>query len=336
MDFDAANAFIPFAHGGDLTAAEARFGRPADGWLDLSTGINPFSYPLPDFKSEDWTRLPADDLPLRRAAAGAYGVISEDCVLPAPGSEAAIRLLARECRVGRVRIWGPTYSTHADAWSRAGSEVIETEDFASLADADAAVVVNPNNPDGRLAAPRDLLQLAAHMEKRGGFLVVDEAFADLCPAKSVAVAVGRPGLFVLRSFGKFYGLAGLRLGFLLAASEKIVKIKATQGAWAVSGPAQTVGIRALADKTWQEDMRRRLAGESAALDQVLAGAGLPACGGTDLFRYLRNLNAPKIFESLARQGILVRPFAHTPDALRVGLPPSEAARARLAQALRSL
>lgn len=336
MDLTSQASFIPFAHGGDLAAAEARFGRPDAGWLDLSTGINPFSYPLPTLRPDDWTRLPADDAALRQAAACAYGVSSPACILPTPGSEAGIRLLARENRVARVRILGPTYSTHADAWRRVGAEVIETTDFESLVDADAAVVVHPNNPDGRLVEPKELLRLADAMASRSGFLAVDEAFADLYPEASVAGAVGRPGLFVLRSFGKFFGLAGLRLGFLLAEPDRIADMKASQGAWAISGPAQAVGAQALEDKAWHHAMRGRLADEAKALDAVLAQAGLVPSGGAALFRYLRDPRAHMIFETLARQGILVRPFAHTKDALRIGLPPSAEARKRLADALRAL
>ena len=182
---------------------------------------------------------------------------------------------------------GPTYAEHARAAAMAGHTVEEVSDINDLADADLAVVVNPNNPDGRVAARDALLDLAKKLTGRGGLLVVDEAFMDVGPAgQSLAGDVGMPGLVVLRSFGKFFGLAGVRLGFALAEQGLAERIEGDLGPWAVSGPALEIGIRALADFDWQQRMRRRLAGEAARLDALFERFGIAVSGGTSLYRFL--------------------------------------------------
>lgn len=313
-------------HGGDLAAAEARWGRPAAGWLDLSTGINPWRYPLPPLPAHWWTRLPgaAEEGALRAAAARRFGTGAAARVLPAPGTSALIQALPRCVPPGRVAVLGPTYGEHARAWAAAGHRV---EEVATLEEARApvTVVVNPNNPDGRVVAPDRLL---AHP----GLLVVDEAFGDERPELSVAPFL-RPGLVVLRSFGKFYGLAGLRLGFALGLPEMLAPLAAQLGPWPVSGPALAVGAAALADDGWAAGTRKRLAAWAARLDGVLEGAGLSVAGGTGLFRLAAHPEAPVLYDRLGRSGVLVRAFAGRPHLLRFGLPEGEAELRRLALAL---
>ncbi|MCR6631118.1 MAG: threonine-phosphate decarboxylase CobD [Magnetospirillum sp.] len=319
-------------HGGDLTAAEARWGRPAAGWLDLSTGINPWPYPLPALAPEAWTRLPgsAEDAALRRAAARRYDTPSAAHVLAAPGTSALIQALPRTRPPGPVAVVSPTYGEHARAWAAAGHDVRLAEGIEA-ADAPVVVVVNPNNPDGRLVAPHTLLAHAESLAAQGGLLVVDEAFGDMVPALSVAPAL-RPGLAVLRSFGKFYGLAGLRLGFLLAEPDLLAPVAGQLGPWPVSGPALGVGVTALADDGWAEATMARLAEAAGMLDDLLARAGLTVIGGTSLFRLAAHAQAPELYDTLGRAGILVRAFAGQPDRLRFGLPPDRRGLERLATA----
>lgn len=329
----------PFAlptHGGDLAAAEARFGRPAGGWLDLSTGINPDAYPLPAIDPVYWARLPDAILEgeVREVAAAAYGVVAPDQLVVAPGSQAVIQVLPRLRPFSRVAVIGPTYGEHASCWSSAGHSVVACETLDRVADAEVVVVTNPNNPDGRRHDPARLVEVAEELARRGGLLVVDEAFVDTVPDLSLAGAV-RPGLVVLRSFGKFFGLAGMRLGFAVAEPTLARLLRSSLGPWPVSGPALAVGRTALADRPWIDETRRRLATDCAALDALLAQAQLSVGGGTHLFRLVNAARAWALYEHLGQRGILVRPFAASPRWLRFGLPPGDYGRKRLRDALKS-
>jgi cobalamin biosynthesis protein CobC len=322
-------------HGGDLTAARRRFPDAPEPLIDLSTGINPHPYPLPPLPPELFMRLPEPGALDRLAAtaARAYGAAA-DQVVAAPGTQSLLAPVFSAVAPGRAAILGPTYAEHARVAALVGHRVEDVTDFTALAGADLAVVVNPNNPDGRIT-PRDaLLAVAEEKRQRGGLLVVDEAFVEVAPeGLSVARDVGRGGLVVLRSFGKFYGLAGLRLGFALAAAPVAMRLRAALGPWPVSGPALAAGEAALADAAWAEAMRELLARDAARLDRLLTGAGLKIAGGTSLFRLAHTPAAGALADHLGRAGIVVRRFAEAPAALRFGLPAGETAWQRLAAAL---
>lgn len=325
-------AVLPI-HGGNLQEAEARWGRPAAGWLDLSTGINPWPYPVPALPETAWARLPdaAAEAALREAAVTAFAAPSVAHVLAGPGTSALIQALPRTLAPGRVDVVAPTYGEHARAWAAAGHAVREVARLEQ-AEAPVVVVVNPNNPDGRNVAPDVLVRVAGECRARGGLLLVDEAFGEMTPELSVAAAL-TPGLAVLRSFGKFYGLAGLRLGFLLAMPEVLAPVAAQLGPWPVSGVALAVGAAALADDDWAQATKVRLAEASAALDGVLIAAGLRLVGGTTLFRLAEHDDAAALYDRLGQAGILVRAFDFDRRRLRFGLPPDAAGLARLAAAL---
>ncbi len=326
----------PLHHGGDLAQVVAAPGAYRGPWLDLSTGINPWSYPVGELPIGLWARLPGSALEvrLRERAARYYGAPAPECVVAAPGSQALIQWLPYLRRRSRVAVLGPTYGEHAAAWAAAGHEVATvTAPAALLADWDAAIVTNPNNPDGRRLAPAWLISLAEALARRGGWLVVDEAFADLEPALSVAPEVVRQGLIVLRSFGKFFGLAGLRLGFALAAPALATRLRAALGPWAVSGPAASIAAAALADRAWIEAMRARLAAAAERLDSLLAEADLHIVGGTALYRLVEAPQPESLRARLLGHGIYVRDFPERPGWLRFGLPPDEEGFARLRRAL---
>ncbi|CAA7612494.1 threonine-phosphate decarboxylase CobD [Magnetospirillum sp. SS-4] len=328
-------AVNPPPHGGDLLAAELRWGRPQEGWLDLSTGINPWPYPLPDIPAAAWRRLPgaAEDRALRHAAAAAWNVPDPAMIVAAPGSQPLIQAVPRMAgKACKVAVIGPTYAEHARAWSAAGHDVRAVASADEAGDADAVVAVNPNNPDGRIIAPDRLADLAERLHRRQGLLVVDEAFAETCPQVSLA-SQPRPGLVVLRSFGKFHGLAGLRLGFAIAMPDATARLAEMLGPWAVSGPALEVGRRALEDRAWAEATRPRLAEAAAALARSLERVGFQVMGGTTLFQLARHAEAAARHDRLGRAGILARAFADRPDLLRFGLPGDAAARTRLDRAL---
>lgn len=304
-------------------------------FVDLSTGINPRPYPMPPLSPDVFARLP-EPAALERlcaAAARAYGAPSAAHVVAAPGAQMLLPQVAALLPPGRAAVLAPTYSEHARAAALAGHTVIETGDIARLADADLAVVVNPNNPDGRVVAADALRPLAAALAARGGLVVVDEAFMEVGPAGASLAGDAADGLVVLRSFGKFFGLAGLRLGFALAGPAQASRLRATLGPWPVAGPAIAVGTAALADTPWIEATRCNLAVAAQRLDQLLAGAGLDIVGGTPLYRLVRTSRAPLVFDRLGRAGIVVRRFGREPTWLRFGLPGEEAAWDRLRAAL---
>lgn len=318
-------------HGGDLGAAIARFGGRLEEWIDLSTGVNRMSYPLPAPPPRVIRDLPREEdlAACGVAALRAYDAAAGVCCLPLAGAQAAIQLVPRLRSAGRAGVLVPTYNEHAAAFAAAGWSVTEVTDLMDLRGFDAVVVVNPNNPDGRRWQPEALLDLAAANE----FLVIDESFADVDPAISTCSRLGRPGMIVLRSFGKFFGLAGLRLGFALGAEPDIARLGEAVGPWQVSGPALAAGRVALADTAWTKATRSRLAAGAERLDRVAETAGWQLLGGTGLFRLYDVGDAAGVRDRLARGRIWSRIFAYAPRWLRLGLPGPDAEWARLAEAL---
>src|SRR4051812_22211613 len=285
-------------HGGSLGRAKALFPHAPQPFVDLSTGINPHSYPLFDLPATALSRLPeaVRACELTGVAAGAYGAPSAENVAVAPGTQILLPRVASLVSPGKALVLGPTYAEHARAAAIAGHAVVETDDVEALAGADLAIVVNPNNPDGRVVSRERLLRLAETLRAKGGLLVVDEAFMDVGPhAESLAGDVGRGGIVVLRSFGKFFGLAGLRLGFALSDAVTVERLETQFGPWAVAGPALEYGIRALADIGWQDSMRASLVAATARLDGLFGRFGVPVAGGTTLFRYLSLPDAAGLF-----------------------------------------
>ena len=319
-------------HGGGLRAAAARYRLAPSDWLDLSTGINPQGWPVPALPPQVWQRLPEADDGLERAAAAYYGTAH---VLPVAGSQAAIQALPWLRDRGRVGVFSPSYAEHAHAWRRAGYQVELCADApapALLDRLDVLVVVNPNNPTGRRFSPAILLDWRAHLAAGGGWLVVDEAFMDATPAESVANQVGLPGLIVLRSLGKFFGLAGARVGFVLAETVLVEKMAEHLGPWTVTGPGRWIASQALTDSAWSQQARSGLARASRRLADLLNRQGLTVAGGTALFQWTLTADAEFWQDALARRGILVRRFTDPPG-LRFGLPGAEPAWQRLEHAL---
>jgi cobalamin biosynthesis protein CobC len=324
-------------HGGDLDAARRLFPGAPEPWIDLSTGINPDAYPLPEIDGQAWTRLPLHHelLALADAAARRYRAAAPAMVAVAPGTQALIGLLPELISASPVAVLGPTYGEHAAAWRRAGHDVREVRDLAEAADARVLVVVNPNNPTGLIVPPGELRGLAQVLQERGGLLVVDEAFADMTPREMSLIPDLPPAAIVLRSFGKAYGLAGLRLGFAIAPLEMAQRLRDRLGPWPVSGPAIAIGMAALADDRWLKDTLQRLERGCGRLDALLGGAGCAVLGGTPLFRLVAHPSAARIANILGGRGILVRTFEGEPTWLRFGSPGSEAAWQRLADALQT-
>ncbi|WP_020656620.1 threonine-phosphate decarboxylase CobD [Massilia niastensis] len=317
-------------HGGNLRDAARRFGR--EDWIDLSTGINPHAYPIPPLPADAWHRLPEPDPRLLDAACAYYGAPQ---LLPVAGTQAVIQVLPRLRPPSLVAVSAPSYAEHAHHWSRHG-HVRRLVSYACLDRAvdenDVVVVVNPNNPTGETVAAERLLEWAARLHARGGWLVVDEAFGDTAPMLSVAAHAAQPGLVVLRSVGKFFGLAGLRLGFVAANGALLAELADQLGPWAVSGPAQQIALRALLDTGWQCDTQASLAQAGERMRALLHAHGMVS-SGTPLFQWWPEPRAEEFHEHMASRGIWCRLFREAARGIRVGLPGSEEGWRRFEQAL---
>ncbi|WP_131670017.1 threonine-phosphate decarboxylase CobD [Pseudomonas parakoreensis] len=321
-------------HGGRLRKAALDYGIAEANWLDLSSGLAPWPFAVPQIPLRAWARLPETDDGLEQAACDYYGASQ---VLPVAGSQMAIQLLPRLRRAGKVGVLSPCYAEHAEAWRRSGyivREVLEQEVEFFLDSLDVLVVVNPNNPTGLSLTPARLLDWHARLAQRGGWLVVDEAFMDNTPQLSLASHTHQVGLIVLRSFGKFFGLAGVRLGFVLA-ERKLLRLLAEQvGPWAVSGPTRVLGQACLQDTEAHTRQRIRSDEASERLALLLERYGFKPHGGCALFQWLITEHAQALHEFMARRGILLRLFTHN-SSLRFGLPANAAEEARLEQALQA-
>lgn len=310
-----------FHHGGRVAVAAAHFPSAPKPWLDLSTGISPWPYRVEEIAASAWQNLPSPEAlaDLERAAAEAFGGVSHEQIVAVPGTDFAIRLLARQLTANRIGIVGPTYSGYQQAWPDA-----KTISFAKARGSDLLVCANPNNPDGAII-PKAQLQRLRNLR------IVDEAFADALPADSLLPH--RNGAIVLRSFGKFFGLAGVRLGFVIADRPLAKVIREQLGDWPISGPAIIIGTNAYRDTAWQTAQRTRLRVASERLQSLLTNVGLALVGSTPLFQLASHPLAASLFTHLAQTGILVRPFADNIEWLRFGIPGTETDFDRLETAL---
>ena len=316
-------------HGGRLRRAAEHYGIALADWVDLSTGISPWAYPVPPVPEAAWQRLPEDDDGLDAAATRYYGSAE---LLAVAGSQPAIQALPAVLPGARVRLLAPGYAEHAHAWRERRPRLIDAAAIEdAIDDSDVLVLVQPNNPTGVHFERARLLDWHARLARRGGWLVVDEAFADTTPAHSLVALAGRPGLVVLRSLGKFFGLAGARVGFVFAPAEVRTALAERLGPWTLAGPARWAARHALVDTAWQAAQRARLDAAGARLRRLLQAHGLESHGPA-LFQYVRRPDAMRLQEAFARRGILLRRFDE-PPALRFGLPADEPRWTRLEAAL---
>jgi cobalamin biosynthetic protein CobC len=298
-------------HGGNMDTAIAHYG--AGDWIDLSTGINRLPYPVPAIDPILWQRLPtASDMSALLAAASVHYACTAP-VMACAGAQAAIQMIPNLGR-GLARILTPTYNEHAAALRSMGWQVEEVTSLQALAGADLAIVVNPNNPDGRSFAAPDLIALLPVV----GRLVVDESFGDIAPHLSTLPYAGRAGLIVLRSFGKFWGLAGLRLGLVFGDDLTIGALRAMAGPWPVAGPALQIATAAYQNPDWADATRARLSQDAARMDDLARGKGWSVVGGTDLFRLYDTPDATAAQDHLARHQIWSRIFPYSPSWIRLG------------------
>ena len=309
-------------HGGGLDGAAATYGGARADWLDLSTGINPVPYPLPALSPDCWTALP-DQGALDRlldAARAFWNVPDDAAIVAAPGASALIARMPDITTCQNVSIPGPTYNEHAAAFRAAGVNVNDPDNI----DPRVRVFVHPNNPDGQMYDHR------AIEDNHRDLTIIDESFCDVTPDASHVALSSIPRIVVLKSFGKFWGLAGLRLGFAIATphslarfgngSDKVIDLETMQGPWAVSGPALEIGAKALSDTKWADETRARLTIDAARLDTLMLAKGAQVVGGTTLFRLYDVPDAQAWQTALAKHHIWTRVFPYNPRWLRLGLP----------------
>ncbi|WP_408015395.1 threonine-phosphate decarboxylase [Ruegeria haliotis] len=310
MNDDDLNPRIKRDHGGGLDGAIKQYGGKRRDWIDLSTGINPHPFEVSGLQPSDWTDLPDHGAfeRLTQAARRFWHVPDGAAILPAPGASAIIARIPALASANRVQINAPTYNEHAAAFDAQGWAVQDT------GPAEARVIVHPNNPDGRIWQ---------EIDANAPLTVIDESFCDVTPEASLIHLADRPGVIVLKSFGKFWGLAGLRLGFAIGRPDLIARLNDMTGPWAVSGPALRIGTQALLDTEWATETRARLTGEAARMDTLLIDKGAKSIGGTTLFRLYEVDSATDWQDRLARAHIWSRVFPYSQTYLRLGLPPSE-------------
>lgn len=323
-------------HGGNLAAASQHYNIPLSDWLDLSTGINPNGWPVPErLPNTIWSHLPIEYDGLLIAAQTYYQC---DDLLAVAGSQAAIQALPRMRQQCRVGLLPPAYAEHAHAWQQAGHSVIELTSSAindALPELDVLVIINPNNPTAELFSSSQLLSWHQQLAQRGGWLIVDEAFMDATPEFSLLNNCPLEGLIILRSVGKFFGLAGLRVGFVFATPILLNTLAELLGPWPIAQASRYITTLALSDTDWQKQQLQQLPESSKRLSDLLTRYNLPPTAGCNLFQWVCSGQAEHYHQQLAQQGIYTRLFKQ-PASLRFGLPKTESDWQRLTQALEKL
>ncbi len=329
-------------HGGNFMAAAKAYGFDYADIIDLSTGIAPYPYPLDgvDMSGQHWRDLPQTETEQALIAAMKthWGCDSSAGLLLAPGSGVVISLAALLRSKTTVLCPDPSYSEHKIAWAHNGHQIkpYPAGQIPQLtADAHVVITVQPGNPTGQINRPEEWDFMIDQMAERDGMLIVDEAFIDLMPDLSMASRAGRKGLLVIRSFGKFYGLAGLRLGAVMGHGDDITRLRQMLGPWAVSTPALEIGLKAISDHAWADEQRQRLSQDMARLTAMLTEAGFASCGGTDLYSLINLDDASALHNHLAKHGIWTRIFDYNPHWMRFGLPADEDQWQRLLSALKA-
>jgi len=331
-------------HGGNLLSVAKEYQSEPAHWLDLSTGVSPFAYPLGTPPVSCWNALPQENDGLERQAKKYYDSSCEP--LAVAGSQAAIMALPETVtkllgRCGTIILPGVGYKEHQHAWDsfQLNGQKWKLEfftDFPSqqqLDTTDVVLLINPNNPTGSYTHPQKLTALVQQMERRGGYLIVDEAFADATPEYSLLQSDSHSdSLIVLRSVGKFFGLAGARVGFIFANNSVLESVRDSIGPWTVSGPARWAVKQALSDREWQQQNRARLNKHAQRLKTLLSKYLSQQCRGTELFTTVFIPNAEQVHQQLCSQMIYTR-LCDEKNAIRFGLPVSDTEWTRLEIAL---
>ncbi len=307
-------------HGGHLIEASEKYHIPLDQWIDLSTGINPNGWPIPAIPAECWQRLPETGDGLLDAAKQYYQCHS---ILAVAGSQAAIQTLPLLRQKSKVGVLVPAYAEHAYSWKKSGHEVVELFDIdTQISELDVLILINPNNPTAQRFSKNQLLNWHQQLKQKNGWLIIDEAFIDSTPEDSLSSYPTAEGLIILRSIGKFFGLAGIRCGFVIASEVILNPLNELLGPWSISHPSRYIATTALLDINWQQQAQDELIKQSKRLNLLLESNRLKVTHKTNLFQWIKTDNAENIYHKLAQQGVLTRLFTQ-PLSLRFGLPKDE-------------
>ncbi|MEH6345221.1 MAG: threonine-phosphate decarboxylase [Bermanella sp.] len=322
-------------HGGNLHQVSVQYKIDIDNWIDLSTGLNPNPFPVNYIPMEVLSNLPYDNPDFIKVAADYYG---PENFIALNGTQEAIQGLPELLERHPVLLPEVGYQEHIQGWHLAGSEIslypswdmnesihvidnwLENNPRGHL------VIINPNNPTGLKFTPEQIHHWASKRDS-GCYVIVDEAFMDLTPQDSLLCQNFNDNVIVLRSFGKFFGLAGIRLGFAFASQTVLSALKHRQGLWAVNGPAQYIAKQAFKDLAWQAQARANI--QNLAQQNKVCFSGL--LNKLDLIRksesglfssyWLPTVQAKELYEFFCERGILLRLIkANTQTAIiRIGL-----------------
>lgn len=306
-------------HGGDIEGAAAHFGIPLAEWIDLSTGMNPEPYPVEALAVEVFHKLPYQSQSFIESSARYYG--SEQFVAVA-GSQAAIQWLPQLLADLPVLLPSVGYRDHYEYWHQrhsvdfydsldASVAAEEISDRLSQNSRQHLLVINPNNPSGIQFSIQQIIEWSGMLSGRA-FVIVDEAFIDTCVGESLLNLKLPNNIVVLRSFGKFFGLAGIRLGYVFANDSLLARFRQCLTCWQINGPAQAVAIKALSDEVWQkaaqQSIQHNVAHTAVIFEPLWPALGIISCTVNSLFIsvVMSAEAAAGLYQFFARSGVLLR------------------------------
>ena len=307
-------------HGGNLDKAISFYGGKESEWIDLSTGINPNSYPIPKLSISDWRSLPTktEIKDLESIIKSKQKISSE--IIMVPGAQMAINFLPflLKGEGTEVRILTPTYNEYNYCFTNTGFKVNSCQKFNQLFNSDIAIIVNPNNPDGKIYEINELFELSKSVK----ILIVDESFIDSVECDSIVNQLNEDvsNIIVIRSFGKFFGLAGLRLGYVFSGKEIIRKFKRFFGPWQISKMSVKIATIAFSDDVWIKKTKNNLNEKANAIDNLMKKINWKITGGTNLFRLYSTSNSDLAQKLLAEKFIWSRKFSYSKKWIRLGIP----------------
>ena len=322
------NTKINIQHGGDIDLAIKKYGGERKNWIDLSTGINRTSYPWQESVNVHLRDLPGSKLlmSLEETASRAYKIAVGTDTVASSGAQQIINLLPLYLKkYNSVAILGPTYNEYESAFKSSNVRTKMVSEISDLYCSDIAIIVNPNNPTGKEIAEEALDELS----KKVRILIIDESFKMFSSRKIQKL----DNVIQINSLGKFFGLAGLRLGFVSGPSDFIKSVRNMLGPWPISSLAAEIGLVALNDKIWISEMEKILLAASNALHEVCNSKNWKLVGKTNLFHTYAISNCLEVEEQFAAHGIWVRTFDYSETWVRLGIPTSECELTRVKQAL---
>ena len=322
-------------HGGDVETASKYFSIAKENWLDLSTGMNPLSYPVCELPQAIFEELPYVSAEFCSAVTKYYGMPNW---LAVNGSQSVIQSLPsvlNEKQLFPILLPDFGYKEHQKHWQKTNelafySSLNEKKAISSIHEAlgrnnqQHVLVINPNNPTAAMISAEQLLAIAERLAD-GAHLVVDEAFMDFSPECSLLKHEIPENVVVMRSFGKFFGLAGLRLGFVFSSNKEILhSIDERLGLWQVNNPAQFIANKALADEKWIKDRQAKIVIMKQAMHklfQPVLGEPINLKTASLFLTYQADAqNVLTVYKMLAESAVLSRVVLEGGQALlRIGL-----------------